>query len=562
MHAGSWHQISNHTPNDPDGYMMVVNASDDPSVFYEAPIVGLCANTTYQFSAWIINLLTYNGKKPNLTFTISTGQDIFTYDTGDIAEGAATDWIERGFLFTTPVNVNNITISIRNNGPGGQGNDIAVDDITFSPCGPTLVPTINNLPVSNVNLCIGESKTFNLATQISAGVYNNPHFLWQEMDANGVWQDLPMETTSQLTKTFVNAQIGSYRYRLLVAENGNINSPNCRAKSPEFELKVNALPVLPVSNPPVTVCVGDPLQLSVNTASSYNWTGPGGFTSTAQSPRIDNASLQMSGTYTVVVTNDAGCEAITQTEVIVVARPVAFIDPIAPICKGSSVMLNAGTGTSYRWVPETGLSAADIANPIASPNRTTDYTVYVSNGYCETQAQIRVEVIKELVATAGPDAKIIKGNAVSLKGRVSGENIAQIFWTPAGGLDDPTKLNPIASPVVSTTYTLNVLSSTGCLSSSDEVFIKVYDKLMVPNSFSPNGDGINDYWNVVALDTYAKPRVKIFNRYGQLMFESEGYERPWDGKRGNEDVPSGVYYYMIYLESGLKPLSGSLTLIR
>lgn len=561
MHPGNWHQIGNHTPNDPDGYMMVINASDNPSVFYEAPVPNLCPNTTYQFAAWLINLLTYSGKKPNLTFTIVTEQETFTYNTGDIAEGSATDWLQRGFLFKTPSDVNNIIIRIRNNGPGGTGNDIAIDDITFSPCGPVIIPSIDNAVTPSKTICVGDTRDLLLSAEVTSGVYTNTEYLWQELDVNGIWQDLPAETTNHFTKHFNNALVGRYKYRLLVAEQGNINSPNCRANSPEFELNVVPLPI-PIVNTPLAVCIGAPINLSVNEASTYKWTGPNNFNSEERSPIIPNATADMAGTYNITISNDAGCQASAQVEVTIIPGPTARIDAIVPICKGTSVALNASGGIAYRWLPATGLSATDIPDPVATPTETTTYTVFVSNGLCESQAQVTVNVIKELLADAGADQKIIKGNSAKLNGQAMGENIDRTFWTPAIYLDDPTKLNPIASPAVSTTYTLNIVSSSGCISRSDEVFVKVYDKLIVPSAFSPNGDGINDLWNIVAIDTYTKPKVKVMNRYGQLVFEGSGNEIAWNGKRGQEEVPVGVYYYMIYLEPGLKPLSGSLMVIR
>lgn len=564
MHPSTWHQIGNHTANDPDGYMMVVNASDDPGIFYEDLVSNLCANTTYEFAAWIINLHKVFGNKPNLTFTITTpqGSPLAEFNTGDIAEGTATDWLHPGFLFTTPANVTEILIRIRNNGFGGYGNDIAVDDITFSPCGATIIPAIDGASTQHKNLCVGDDKSFILSAQVSSGVYTNPDFLWQEKDANGIWQDMPREISNQFTKNFVNEQAGSYKYRLLVAESGNISSPNCRAKSPEFELLVNMPPATPLANPPLTICAGEPINLFVSNASSYKWTGPDGFTSDLQSPIIRNASPDKGGTYSVTVFNSSGCVANTQTSVTVIPRPVAFIDPISPICKGSSVTLTAHGGLSYRWLPAAGLSAPDIASPVVSPTKTTEYTVYVSNGYCETSARVRVVVIKELVASAGPDLKVIVGNSVVLNGSISGENIGRIFWTPSDYLDDPLKLNPIAKPPVSTTYTLNVMSDAGCSSSQNEVLVKVYEKLIVPNTFSPNGDSTNDLWNIPAIGAYPGANVKIVNRYGQLVFQSSGYEEPWNGKYLNQDVPVGVYYYMIDLNSQLPALSGSLTVIR
>lgn len=563
---GNWLAVNNHTPNDPDGYMMLINADDKTiGVFYQATIPDLCPGTTYDFGAWIINVMARPDRiRPNLKFIIEkpNGDPIKEFDTGLIPEGGSNDWKRYSATFKTDADVTEVVVKIQNIGLGGNGNDFALDDITFSVCGPVIIPSIDGVVTPNKSLCIGESKNFNLSAEPTPGVYTNPQYLWQEMDVSGIWQDMPAQRTNKYTKSFINAQIGSYKYRLLVAENGNINSPNCRVSSPTFELNVSPFPATPVANQPLTVCIGDPIHLSVSNASSYKWTFPDGRSSNQQSPVINNATDNMTGTYLVTIANDAGCEASTSTTVTVIPRPVAKIDPIAPICKGSSVNLNASGGITYRWLPTTGLSATNISDPIANPTKTTTYTVYASNGLCESTAQITVQVYKDLVAMAGPDLKILKRNKVVIKGTISGDNVGQIFWTPTDYLDDPFKLNPTASPPTSMTYTLNVLSTAGCASSSDDVFIKVYEKLIIPNSFSPNGDGINDIWNITAIDTYANPKVKIMNRYGQLMFQSDGYGKPWDGKRGNEDVPAGVYYYMVYLEPGLKPLTGSLLVIR
>jgi gliding motility-associated-like protein len=94
------------------------------------------------------------------------------------------------------------------------------------------------------------------------------------------------------------------------------------------------------------------------------------------------------------------------------------------------------------------------------------------------------------------------------------------------------------------------------------VFVKVYEKLIVPNIFSPNGDGINDSWNITAIDAFDTSNVKVMNRYGEMVFESSGYTKAWDGKYKNNDLPAGVYYYIIKLRSDINPVSGSVTLIR
>lgn len=557
----TWHQIGNHTPNDPDGYMMIVNASDNPSTFYEAPVSNLCANTTYEFAAWIINLHKVTGNKPNLTFTITAGDGrlLSKFDTGDIQESATPTWLHPGILFLTPPGVTDVVIRIHNNGVGGYGNDIAVDDITFSPCGAKITPSIDGVESHQKNLCAGEDEIVTLSAEVTSGVYVNPQYLWQQMDANGIWQDMRAQTSDHFTETFDNVQAGTYKYRLLVAENGNITSANCRAKSPEFEVTIIPKPV-PLVTPTITTCVGERINLSVNEASSYSWSGPG-FTSVERSPVIDNATVDMSGTYVVKITNELGCEATAEIAVTVLPPPVAAIEPVDPICKGTSVPLNASGGTVYKWSPSIGLSAIDIANPVASPDHTTAYTVTVSNGGCEASASITVVVNENASAFAGPDKKILEGQRVELEGRV-GDHV-DFYWSPAEGLDDPHKLNPVASPASDITYTLNAVSTNGCSNAVDEVFVRVYKKLIIPNSFSPNGDSVNDLWNITAIGAYPGAKVKIVNRYGQLVFQSSGYEEePWNGKYRNQDVPVGVYYYMIDLNSELPALSGSLMLIR
>jgi gliding motility-associated-like protein len=92
--------------------------------------------------------------------------------------------------------------------------------------------------------------------------------------------------------------------------------------------------------------------------------------------------------------------------------------------------------------------------------------------------------------------------------------------------------------------------------------VKVLKKVVVPNAFSPNGDGINDVWIIRNLPDYPDASVKIFDRYGQQVFVSKGYSKPWDGTMQGRPLPVGTYYYIIQLKAGEKPLQGSITIIR
>ena len=110
-------------------------------------------------------------------------------------------------------------------------------------------------------------------------------------------------------------------------------------------------------------------------------------------------------------------------------------------------------------------------------------------------------------------------------------------------------------------YKLTVTDSRGCMS-SDSAFIKVSPKLGIDNAFTPNGDGINDYWVIKGISAYTQATVDIFNRYGQKLFHSLGYGVPWDGTYNRQPLPFGTYYYIIDTKYQGIVLSGYVTIIR
>jgi gliding motility-associated-like protein len=555
-----WYDIRNHTPGDFSGYMMVVNADYTPGIFYEsAAAIDLCPNTTYEFAAWVINILRNSGNKPNITFFILAldNQVLGTYNTGDIPDGNPT-WNQYGFLFRT-TEAGRVKIRMVNNGPGGGGNDIALDDITFRACGPRMTAGVNNSSESTANICERDNATVHL----SVDVEGPPTLRYQWQKYNGsTWLDIIGETRTAIDVPFINATPGRNDYRLAVAEGNNFNSPKCRTMSPTLTINVNRYPVpQALSNGPV--CLGDPIILDVaSPADTYEWKDPAGnFLSDKRSYSLPNATYAMAGRYMLKVSS-LGCEASTFIDITVIPPPVPSVGNPAPeICEGNSVEISASGGTFYSWSPAEGLSDPEIQNPIASPLKTTLYTVKVISGSCFRTDTVRVIVNKIPKADAGPDKKVLLNYDTKLEGKVGGDEI-DFFWTPATDLDDPRSLNPVASPRQNTTYTLNVVSRLGCVTAIDKVFVKVYDKLIVPNAFSPNGDGVNDLWNITAIDAFDTPRVKVMNRYGELVFESSNYAKAWDGKYKSNDLPAGVYYYVIKLRSDINPVSGSVMLIR
>lgn len=561
----NWYTVTNHTSDDVDGYMMVVNADYGPGVFFETTVqTPLCANTKYEFAAWLFNMLDYNGLKPNITFVIldMSNTELGRYNPGDIPD-QNNNWQQYGFTFRTTASTQ-VKIKMINNvfntGPNPRGgNDFVIDDITFRACGPDIKAGVGSNFNRIQDVCLGTNVNLNLSSQIAGS--ETFRFQWQQQ-TDGIWLDIAEATDpSSYNVQIPNASLGSYNYRLSAAEPGNFNSTGCRTASETITIRVNPPPVVnPISNRPV--CVGDEIMLHVENEGTYLWRRPDGTElSREKSPTIPNATASISGSYSVTV-NYLGCEVTAEVAVDVIPPPQPTVgDPAPQICAGASVQLSALGGTGYKWFPETGLSDPNIANPIASPAVTTLYTVQVTRGTCYREAQVNVIVNKVPTADAGPDKKILRGYDVKLNGKVSGDGITYI-WTPNTDIDDEHSLTPRVSPKEDTEYTLHAESSLGCVTALDTVFVKVYQGFIVPNAFSPNGDNINDVWNITAIDALDAPVVKVMNRYGTLVFESTGYEKPWNGRCRNEDVPVGVYYYIIDLKNGMKPVTGSLTLIR
>jgi gliding motility-associated-like protein len=149
---------------------------------------------------------------------------------------------------------------------------------------------------------------------------------------------------------------------------------------------------------------------------------------------------------------------------------------------------------------------------------------------------------------------------IKLPAAATGNNLTY-KWTPALYLDKDDILNPETTPTDDITYTLTVTTDKGCTAST-EIFIKVLKFPEVPNSFTPNGDGVNDTWNVKHLESYPNATVHIFNRYGEKLFQTVNYLTPWDGTKNGSDLPFGTYYYIINPQNGRKIISGSVTILR
>ena len=361
--GNTWQSIpSDHTGN-PGGYFMLINASYTPADFYLDTVKGLCENTTYQFAAYIANVLFPNacggtGIMPNITFSIeptSGGNPLALIQSGDIAPSYSTNWQQYGLVFTTPPGVTEIVLRMRNTAPGGCGNDLALDDITFRPCGPQVQAGITGAGTTDkASFCVDAQTTLQLDGAISVG-YNGPRYQWQESkDSGKTWNDLPGEITTSYTRN-PSVLAGSYQYRLVVGEGSNVSLPTCRVSSNVITVQVNPKPI-PVLSNNGPKCEGDTIVVTAHDGATYAWTGPNGFTSGDASFTLLPASPAQNGDYHVLVTSQYGCTQTATTNVLAYPLPVPGYSITGSVCEKTPITFTdqstAGGGqtlASWKW---------------------------------------------------------------------------------------------------------------------------------------------------------------------------------------------------------------------
>lgn len=143
-----------------------------------------------------------------------------------------------------------------------------------------------------------------------------------------------------------------------------------------------------------------------------------------------------------------------------------------------------------------------------------------------------------------------------------GEAIPGYSWAPSISLDEATGDEVTAVPEQTTTYT--VTGNVGDCQVTDQVTLTIGPPISVPNTITPNNDGINDVWRISGISDFPQAQVTVFSRWGQVVFRDIGYAEPWDGTNRGKRLPTATYYYVIELNSfevEIPPVSGSITLV-
>lgn len=466
---GTWWTTTDHTGG---GYMMVVNASlSTTDYFYKNTVTGLCPDTTYEFAAWIMNLLRSNDTSPpNITFTIesTTGTILGTYNTGDIALNSSAVWKQYGFYFTTPAGISTVVIRMRNNKAGAApGNDIALDDITFRACGPTVTSSIQNNTNTNLTICQGDSQSYTLTGTVSSG-YSNPAYQWQVSSDNGTtWNDISGANTT--TYSFIpTPTVGTYLYRMAVAQSSNISSASCRVVSNIISFKVNESTVAPTFTVVQPTCDLPTGTINITTTANTTYS-------------IDGTNFQTSGVfsglaggdYDVTAKLNSGCVSnpvnahINSVATSNVTPTFSVIQPV--ICTNPYGTITV-TSLDYEYSFDNGANWS--TNNSKSGLEAGDYFVKTrNNSNCETTA-VLVSILIPPGYPPTPTVSVIQPDCMLSTGTITISDSASAYSFDNGSNWDTSNSKDNLNPGI---YDVLIKNNLGCVSlAANQVEIKAY----------------------------------------------------------------------------------------
>ncbi len=304
------------------------------------------------------------------------------------------------------------------------------------------------------------------------------------------------------------------------------------------------------------ICVGQTIELNGEAVGPTNWTANG---SIIASDELDiTISPTQTTTYTLSSKNDL-C-ILTDDVEIVVGEKLPIEAPDVEICPGETAQLQVtGEGTSFQWTPSEGLSSDQIANPTATVESTTTYQVVAENEFCASDPVNVSVIVNELPEVMLPEEMIfVPGEPVQLTAIAAEDRVNYTYeWAPAQGLSCTDCPNPMFSSNDSlATYTLTVTNEEGCVNSFS-INLRALsecssDLIVVPSGFSPNNDGMND--ELRPLGIIEITMFRVFNRWGELVFESTDPNVGWDGTFKGKKVSTDVF---VYYAEGICPIDGS-----
>jgi gliding motility-associated-like protein len=398
---------------------------------------------------------------------------------------------------------------------------VSVTDLIGCSSEDTVVVTVNSLPsvIASIDttICLGDSANISASSAVGVYTWNNG------LGAGQLHQVGPITQTTYIVS--VTDLIGCSDEDTVV-------------------VGVNSLPSV-IASIDTNICIGDSVLISAtSTQMSYSWDNGLG---TGQQHTVSPSLLT---NYIVSVTDLNNCIGTDTININVNSLPILVTNLDTNLCTVNSLTLFVSGADTYLW--DNGLGAGDV-HVLLTPMDTIYRVEGTDINGCVNNDSV-VVTVAALNVVASNDTSICLGSFVT----ISASGATSYTWNNGLGFGS----NQEVSPSESTTYIVTG-DDNGCVG-SDSVIISIENICFeIPNVFTPNGDGKNDVWNIGGLQLYPEIVVKVFNRWGDLVFESDaGYTESWDGTYNGTDSPSATYYYVIDLGGEEEGFMGNVNIIR
>ena len=463
--------------------------------------------------------------------------------------------------------------------------------VTSGPCGPVYSPTIVLMVLPTLNagtigadrdICAGATPASLTSNAGASGGTGTFAYQWESSANNVNWAAISGATSPSFAPGPLTAT--TYYRRRVTSGTGTCSTAVSNVVAVRVQPVVT--PGVTLAAPPVQ-CPGTALTFTAvptnaGAAPTFRWFVNNA--AVASGPTFTSSTLATGDVVRVEVTPTAGlCSTGPATASVTVTRTPTLLPTLAiavqpggPVCPGAPLtfsiasLTNAGSAPTYQWQVN-GNDVGGTTGPVFTSTtlregqtvtlrlRTTNVcgqpVTAVSNG-------VVVRISPPVDVDAGPDKEILAGTSVTLEGRADGTY--PVTWTPTTGLSFPgsDRLRPVASPLVTTTYTLSA-GAGGC-ADADQVTVTVRPPIRIPNAFTPNNDGRDDTWQIEFIEQFPDNTVSVFNRWGNRIFSADNYSRAneWRGDINGKPAPVGTYYYVVVTKGPLgKSYSGSITIL-
>lgn len=345
--------------------------------------------------------------------------------------------------------------------------------------------------------------------------------------------------TTSFTKTYTAT--GTHTLRLIAS-----NANGCKDTA-DITFTVRDLPVIKAKD--TVICRGDQAALSASGGISYQWNPDPSLSCSDCSAPITNSTLPRK--YIVRGTDAYGCVNVDTLDLGIKTKTTLIVKKDEEVCAQTPILLVARGAQKYIWSPERYLDSPYISTPLAKADTTITYRIIGTEGSCiPDTAYLKLTVYPLPGTEAGTNQKVLAGTEVQLNGSsVYGKTYS---WAPGDLLTCPDCAQTIARPLTTTLYVLTATTEHGCVD-SDSVQIIVFcdqSQLFLPNTFTPNNDGKNDYFYPQGQGVGTIKSFIVFNRWGQKVFERRGMDanvpqQGWDGTVGGVAASPDTYVYTL-----------------